>query len=155
MTDPSFISTEPRNKSSDENIGHHDLEVQEVIKTCFNQNCTNDGNKWINIIGRYAGYKDYAVPYWVCDECSSYLKRRRELFNQLTNALQSYGKLCKTGVDIKNPDPISGNMIITTKDLDELIFGTQMESVEEVDQDKELESSVDKNSLKKRGCYNK
>jgi hypothetical protein len=64
------------------------------------------------------------------------------------------GKLCKTGVDIKNPDPISGNMIITTKDLDELIFGTQMELVEEADQDKELESSVDKNSLKQRGCYN-
>ena len=162
MTDTSYISSEPRIY---ENIVPCDIEInycnssynmqaQEVPKICFNQNCRNDGNKWINIIGRFAGYRDHEVPYWVCDECSSQLERRHELLNQLVNALQPYGEVHKTGVDIKNPGPISGKITITTKDLDELIFDTQMELIEEDDQDNEKATCIDIGPLKQRGCYN-
>jgi len=166
MTDPISISSKPRNKSFDENIELYDLEinydnpndiklhVKEEPKICFNPNCRNYGNKCINIIGRYAGYKDYAVPYWVCNECSSQLERRHELLNQLVNALQPHGEVYKTGVDIKNPDPISGRITITTKDLVELIFDTPMELIEEDDQDNEKVTCIDIEPVKQRGCYN-
>ena len=60
----------------------------------------------------------------------------------------------KTGVDIKNPGPISDKLTITTKDLDELIFYTQMELVEEDDQDNDKTTCIDKKPPKQRGCYN-
>ena len=68
--------------------------------------------------------------------------------------MQPHGEVHKTGVDIKNPDPVSGNMTITTKDLDELIFSTQMELMEEDDQDNEITTCVDIEPPKQRGCYN-
>ena len=166
MTDPNFISTELRNKSFDENIEHYDLEIKygnpsdimlqtkEEPKICFNQNCRNDGNKWIYIIGRIAGYNDLEVPYWICDKCSSELNLRHELLNHLVNKMQGYGEVHKTGVDIKNPEPISGKMTITTKDLNELIFNTQMELIEEDDQDNERTPCIDIQPPKQRGCYN-
>jgi hypothetical protein len=154
MTESNVISTKPRNKSFDENIGHKILEAQEIPKICFNQNCRNDGNKWINIIGRFAGYSDHGVPYLVCDKCRSKLNLRHELLNHLVNKMQGYGEVHKTGVDIKNSDPISDKMTITTKDLNELIFDTQMELVEEDDQDNEKTTCIDIEPPKQRGCYN-
>jgi hypothetical protein len=166
MTDPNSISSKPRNKSFDENIELHNLKinydnpndinlhVNEEPKICFNPNCRNDGNKCISIIGRYAGYKDYAVPYRVCDECSSQLEIRHELLNQLVNVLQPHGEVYKTGVDIKNPDPISNRITITTKDLNELICGTPMELIEEYEQDNEKATCIDIEPVKQRGCYN-
>jgi hypothetical protein len=165
MTDTNSISFEPRNKSFDWNIVLCDSEsnycnlsnngrAQEVPKICFNQNCRNDGNKWINIIGRFGGYSDLEVPYWICDKCSSELNLRHELLNHLVNKMQDHGEVHKTGVDFKNPEPISGKMTITTKDLDELIFNTQMELIEEDDQDNEKTTSIDIQSPKQRGCYN-
>ena len=69
--------------------------------------------------------------------------------------MQSHGEVHKTGVDIKNPEPISGKMTITTKDLDELIFSTQIELIEEEDQDNDkTTTSIDMQSPKQRSCYN-
>lgn len=166
MTDSNSISPEPRNKSFDGNIKNHDLEIKcnnpsdiklhakEETKICFNQNCRNIGNKQINIIGRYAGYNDFEVPYWVCDRCSSKLDLRHELLNQLVNKMQDHGEIHKVGVDIKNHDLLNGKMTITTKDLDELIFDTQMEIVEEENQDDDKRIRIDTKPPKQRGCYN-
>jgi hypothetical protein len=110
MTDANSTSTEQGNKSFDENNKYYDLEITcdnprdikldaKEERNCFI--CRNNGNEWINIVGRNAGYGDLAVPYWICDECSSYLKSRRALFDQLANKLQPYAKLRKIGVDIK------------------------------------------------------
>jgi hypothetical protein len=161
----SFISSELRIKSFDKNIGHHDLEIkhnnlsdirlrtQGVPKICFNQNCSNEGKNWINIIGRYAGYRDLEVPYWICDECASFLSTRRELMDHLVTVMRDFGEVEKVGVDIKTHDPISDKPTITTKDLDELIFDSQMEL--EDDQDDELITTcIDIKPAKQRGCYN-
>ena len=166
MTDANSTSTEQGNKSFDENNKYYDLEITcdnprdiklhaKEERNCFNQNCRNDGNEWINIVGRNAGYRDLAVPYWICDECSSYLKSRRALFDQLANKLQPYAKLRKIGIDIKDSDPISGKLIITTKDLDELIFSTQVKLMEEEDdQANKITTCIDREPTKQIGCYN-
>jgi hypothetical protein len=130
MTDPKSISSRPRNKSFDENTEHYDLEIN------------------------YDYPNDIKLHAKVCDDCSSYLERRHALFNQLANNLQPYGEFHRTGIDIRNSDPISSKLTITTKDLDELIFSTQMELMEEDDQGNELTTCIDIESSKHRGCYN-
>jgi hypothetical protein len=166
MTDTNSISTEPRNKSYDKNIGIHELEIsfnnssntrpraQVVPKICFNQNCSNEGNNWINIIGRYAGYIDHEVPYWICNDCNSFLRSRRELMDHLVNVMQDYGKIQKVGADIKTHDPATTSGItVTTKDLSELIFSTQMELEEDSDQNSEITSVIKVEPFKPKGCY--
>ena len=81
MTDPNFISSEPRNKSFDENVRLFDLgeskAQKEIIdnlegrlkKVCFNPYCNNRGSKEIEIVGTAADYRDHKIPYCVCEEC--------------------------------------------------------------------------------------
>jgi hypothetical protein len=88
MTDPNSISSKPRNKSFDKNI---QLRV-EVSKICPNPCCNNKSKNWITIIGRFAGYRDYEVPYCVCDKCNSFLGFRHQALNHLVNTLQRYGE---------------------------------------------------------------
>jgi hypothetical protein len=166
MTKSNVISTEPRNKSFDENIILSDAEInyyhpsnnrheQVSPKICFNVNCSNKGKIWINIVARFAGYSDHEVPYLICDECNSYLRTRRELMDQLATAMRDCGEVEKIGVDIKTHNPVSGNLVISTKDLDELIFNTQMELIEEDDQDnKKTTTRIDIQPPKQRSCYN-
>lgn len=81
MTDPNFISSEPRNKSFDENVRLFDLgetkAQKETIdnlggqlkKVCFNPYCNNRGSRRIDIVGTAADYRDHKIPYCVCEEC--------------------------------------------------------------------------------------
>ena len=134
MTDTNSILPEPENKSFDKNI---QLGI-EVLKICFNPCCNNKSENWITIIGRFAGYRDYEVPYCVCDNCNSFLGFRLQALNHLVNTLQDMGKVQRTGVDIEAHNPPSDKMTVTTKDLNNLTFETSaydmMESEEEIKQ---------------------
>jgi hypothetical protein len=134
MSDANSIIPEPENKSFDKNI---QLGV-EVLKICFNPCCNNKSENWITIIGRFAGYKDYEVPYCVCDNCNSFLGFRLQALNHLVNTLQDMGKVQRTGVDIEAHNPPSDKMTVTTKDLNNLTFETSaydmMESEEVIKQ---------------------
>ena len=134
MANTNSISSKPGNKSFDKNI---QLRVG-VPKICFNPCCNNKSENWITIIGRFAGYRDYEVPYCVCDKCNSFLDFRRQALNHLVNTLQDMGKVQRIGVDIEAHNPPSDKMTVTTKDLNNLTFETSaydmMESEEEIKQ---------------------
>lgn len=81
MTDPNFISSEPTNKSFDENVRLFDLgesnAQKETIdnlggrpkKVCFNPYCNNRGSRWIQIIGTFEDFRENEIPHLLCDEC--------------------------------------------------------------------------------------
>jgi hypothetical protein len=78
MTDTNFISSEPRNKSFDEDIIYCGLREKKISnnnsknqlsKVCFNPYCNNIGNNLIQIIGTDTEYRDRRIPFCVCEEC--------------------------------------------------------------------------------------
>jgi hypothetical protein len=81
MTDTNFISSEPRNKSFDENARLFGLDEtrapKEKIdrlsrfreKVCFNPYCNDRGSRLIHINGSATDYRDHRIPYCVCNEC--------------------------------------------------------------------------------------
>jgi hypothetical protein len=110
-------------------------------KMCFNPCCNNKGKNGIAIIGRYAGYSDHEIQYYVCDECNSFLNTSRQLLNELINKLQGMGcEVHQIGVNIEAHDPSSGKLTVTTKDLDNLTTDTNA-----YDMTESVESKV---------CYN-
>jgi hypothetical protein len=78
MIDTSFISSEPGNKSFDwdnifcnleEKKTTNDNSKNQLNKVCFNPYCNNRGNNLTQIIGTDTVFRDYRIPFCVCEEC--------------------------------------------------------------------------------------
>jgi hypothetical protein len=112
MTDTNSISSEPRNKSFDEDIIYCGLREKKISnnnsknqlsKVCFNPYCNNIGNNLIQIIGTDTEYRDHGIPYCVCIDCFQPFtgwglgKDFNELFEPLPNSKTCYHHWCSNG----------------------------------------------------------